>query len=245
MVNYKLILEYDGTDFSGFQIQPRQRTVQGEMQRALNRLFPNGYCLAAAGRTDAGVHALGQVANIRAEKQFAPETLQKALNANLPKDIAVKHTEVVAPDFHARFSACRRRYEYRLTTKPTALFRNFVWTISFVPDGKILQQCAEIVKANENFESFTKTGAEVKHFLCTVEESRWEQDGANFVYHISANRFLHNMVRILVGTMLEVARGRFSVFDFKKMFRARDRKAAGLTAPARGLLLVRVDYNCQ
>ncbi|NOY78898.1 MAG: tRNA pseudouridine(38-40) synthase TruA [Calditrichaeota bacterium] len=243
-MNYKLILEYDGTDFSGFQIQPRQRTVQGEMQRALDRLFPEGYCLAAAGRTDAGVHALGQVVNIRAEKAFAPETLQKALNANLPGDIVVKQAEIVAPDFHARFSACRRSYEYRLITEPTALFRRFVWAISFVPDGKILRQCAEIVKANENFESFTKTGAEVRHFLCAVEESRWEQDGPNFVYHISANRFLHNMVRILVGTMLEVARGRFSVADFEKMFRARDRKAAGLTAPARGLLLVRVDYSC-
>ncbi len=244
MANYKLILEYDGTDFSGFQIQPKQRTVQGEMQRALDRLFPDGYCLAAAGRTDAGVHALGQVVNVRAEKQFTPETLGKALNANLPKDIVIKQAETAAPDFHARFSACRRTYEYRVTTEPTALFRKFVWTISVVPDLEILQQCAEIVKANENFESFTKAGTEAKHFLCTVEDSHWEREGANFAYRISANRFLHNMVRILVGTMLDVARGRFTVSDFEDMFRAKDRKAAGLTAPARGLVLVRVDYKC-
>jgi len=244
MVNYKLILEYDGTDFSGFQIQPERRTVQGEMQHALNRLFPDGYCLAAAGRTDAGVHALGQVVNVRAEKRFAPETLQNALNANLPGDVAVKQVEMVPLDFHARFSACRRSYDYRVTTVPTALQRNFVWKISFIPKLETLQQCAEIVRANENFESFTKAGAEVRHFLCTVEDSRWEQDEADFVYHISANRFLHNMVRILVGSMLEVARGRFSIPEFEEMFGARDRKAAGLTAPARGLMLVRVDYKC-
>ena len=244
MLNYKLILEYDGTDFSGFQIQPGQRTIQGELQRALNRLFPDGYCLAAAGRTDAGVHALGQVANIRTEKVFAPEILQKALNANLPNDIVVKNAEVAAPDFHARFSACRRSYEYRVTTVPTALRRNFAWKISFVPKLETIAKCAEIIKRNGNFKSFAKSGAEVKNFLCAIEESYWDQEETDFVYHISANRFLHNMVRILVGTMLEVARGRFSISQFEEMFHAKDRKAAGLTAPARGLTLVQVDYEC-
>ena len=243
MVNYKLILEYDGTDFSGFQIQPGQRTVQGELQAALNRLFPDGFYLTAAGRTDAGVHAAGQVVTVRTEKSYAPEILKRALNANLPGDIVIKEAREVPLDFHARFSACRRTYLYRVMTAPTALQRRFVWQISFLPDFDRLLECAEIVKRQNDFKSFTKAGAETEHFKCEIYESQWEKGENEWVYHITANRFLHNMVRILVGTMMEVGRGRFSAAAFEKMFNAGDRRAAGLTAPARGLILWRVDYE--
>lgn len=242
MVNYKLILEYDGTDFSGFQIQPEERTVQRELQTALNRLFPAGFYLTAAGRTDAGVHAAGQVITVRTEKSFSPEILKRALNANLPDDIVVKETQEVPLDFHARFSACRRIYLYRVMTVPTALQRRFVWQISFLPDFSRLLECAEIVKRQKDFKSFTKAGAETENFKCEIYESRWEKGENEWVYHITANRFLHNMVRILVGTMMEAGRGRFSAAAFEQMFNAGDRRAAGRTAPARGLILWRVEY---
>ncbi len=244
MVNYKLRLEYDGTDFSGFQIQPNVRTVQGELQGALKTLFPRDFCLAAAGRTDAGVHARGQVVNVRAEKEFPPEVLMRALNANLPADVVVKTAERVPADFHARFSACRRRYTYRISRVPVALERHFVWHIPFPVDEDVLQACAKIILGQTDFESFTKSGAEVNSYTCEIAESRWEFESFHLTFHLAANRFLHNMVRILVGTMIEVGRGRFSLEDFEKMFAAHDRRAAGLTAPARGLTLEEVRYDC-
>ncbi len=245
MFNYKLTLEYDGTDFLGFQIQPKLRTVQGELEKALRRLFAGDFCLAAAGRTDAGVHARGQVVNVRAEKEFPLHVLVRALNANLPGDIVVKAAEHVPLDFHARFSACRRRYAYQISRVPTALERRFVWYIPFAVDENALRACAEIILEQRNFESFTKSGAEVTSYQCEIVESRWEFAGPRLTFHLSANRFLHNMVRILVGTMVEVGRGRFSPEEFKEMFAARDRRAAGLTAPARGLILEEVSYDCR
>jgi tRNA pseudouridine38-40 synthase len=244
MRNYKLILEYDGTDFSGFQVQPRVRTVQGELQKALTQLFGSDFCLAAAGRTDAGVHARGQVVNVRAEKEFPPAVLQRALNAHLPEDIVVKEAVSVPLDFHARFSACRRRYAYQISRQPTALARRFVWHLPFAVEENRLHACAEIVRKHTDFQSFTKTGAEVTSHICHIKEARWEISETRLVFHISANRFLHNMVRILVGTMIEVARGRFTVEEFEAMFDVRDRRAAGLTAPAKGLILEEVTYWC-
>ncbi len=242
--NYKLTVEYDGTDFSGFQIQPRVRTVQGELERALQRLFRRDFCLSAAGRTDAGVHARGQVVNVQAEREFPTGVLMRALNAHLPRDIVIKQAERVPPEFHARFSACGREYVYQITQEPTALNRRFVWQISFRVDEDKLRACAEILRQKRNFESFTKARAEVKSYECEIQEAQWEILGNRLFFHISANRFLHNMVRILVGTMIEVARGRFSLEAFDRMFEARDRRAAGLTAPARGLILEKVRYEC-
>ncbi len=240
--NIKLEIEYDGTDFYGWQIQPNLRTVQGEIENGLNAILKRKVSLIGAGRTDVGVHALGQVANFKTESELELEEIQKALNGFLPDDIAIKKTEEVDLDFNSRYSARSRTYHYRVGLSKTALFRRFVWEVSYSLNLETLFRATNEIQGEHDFTSFCVAESIKENNLCKMKQVFWERSGNELIFKIEADRFLHNMVRSLVGTLIEVARGYFSVSDFIEIVAAKDRKKAGPTAPARGLYLVEVKY---
>jgi tRNA pseudouridine38-40 synthase len=243
MQNIKLVLEYDGTDFAGWQIQPNGPTIQGELERALGEILQEPVATVAAGRTDAGVHARGQVVSFETTKTAAPELIQRGANALLPPPIVVIAAEKVPEAFHARYSAKARIYRYFLGLQPTALRRNYCWYVGgYRIQEELLKQCADIVIGEHDFSSFSKVDANVDHFRCMVDHARWQRIGTELVYEIRANRFLYGMVRALVGTMVEVARGHRPLEQFPEILGAKDRTRAGASAPARGLVLEEVVY---
>ena len=240
--NIKLKIEYDGTDFCGWQVQPDLRTVQGEIENGLNAILKQKVSLIGAGRTDVGVHALGQVANFKTESELELEEIQKALNGFLPDDIAIKKTEEVDLDFNSRYSAKSRTYHYRVCLSKTALFRRYVWEVSYSVNLEMLIQATHEIQGEHDFTSFCVAESIKENNLCKIKQVFWERSGNELIFKIEADRFLHTMVRSLVGTLIEVARGYFSVSDFIGIMATKNRKKAGPTAPARGLCLVEVKY---
>jgi tRNA pseudouridine38-40 synthase len=242
MRNIKLVLEYDGSDFFGWQYQPRLRTVQGEIEKAFQSLTQKEVKIMAAGRTDTGVHALGQVANFQTESALPVETFYNGGNALLPDDIRILSAEEVPESFNARFSAIARHYKYVLCTKPTAIGRRFCWQVKKTIDVSPMQQACQFLIGEKDFTSFCQAGAELDNFLCDVSYARFTHTGEQIVFEIGANRFLHNMVRILIGTLLSIGKGKQQPQELKDILDAKDRRIAGRTAPAHGLFLARVDY---
>lgn len=238
-----MVIAYDGTEFLGWQIQAQGKTVQGEIEAKLSTLFNNQkITLIGAGRTDSGVHALGQVANIKLDINWDAETMKNALNANLGDDIWIKDVSEEGPDFHARFSAKSRKYEYHINTEYSPIKRNYEWWIMQDLDFDILQQCAKMIKNTTDFTRFCKSTAEVNNYLCKIIESHWEINETMLVYTVKANRFLQHMVRFLVGTMIEVARGRVLQSEFQNMLDDKEGKISVFRAPAKGLILTEVAY---
>ena len=242
MKNFKLVLEYDGTNYVGWQRQRNGTSVQGEIELALEKLLQDQVTLNGAGRTDAGVHARGQVANFQTSVIRTSDQILAALNSSLPPDIVVKHVTEVPVDFHARFDATERRYSYTITIEPTAMLRHSCWWIHYQLDIPSLQKAAQIVLGTHDFTSFCKTQSDVEHHRCNVTISEWQNEGSNLIYRIGANRFLHGMVRTLVGTMVDIGRGYSSLEDFESILERRDRRVAGKTAPPQGLVLEEVLY---
>lgn len=241
---YKLILEYDGSEFSGWQVQKNTRTVQGELEKALGSLFQEQIRVTASGRTDAGVHALGQVVSFSATRPRGCDEIRLGLNSLLPGDITVISAEVLSAPFNARFDARRRCYQYRIFRGASAIQRKFAWCLKEPLNTHDMQRCADVIQKESDFQSFCSSSVKANHYLCQIDQAIWHHQTPDLlVFQICANRFLHNMVRILVGTMVEVGRGRFSVADFQQMFQKKNRTIAGLTAPACGLFLVRVEYG--
>lgn len=242
--NYRLDLEYDGTNFSGWQVQDNERTVQGVIEDTLNRLFVRCSRVGAAGRTDAGVHASGQVAHFQASPFREPETVRSALNANLPHDVRIHAVSVVDASFHSRFSAKWRGYRYRIALKPIAIGRDYCWICQHrISHFNAMQQAAHIILGNHRFRGFAHESANESHYLSTVFRSEWISDGVNLDYQIEANRFLHGMVRFLVGTMVNVGRGKTAITDMHDLLRSEDVTKAGPKAPASGLTLTSVGYR--
>jgi tRNA pseudouridine38-40 synthase len=242
MSNWKLTIEYDGSEFSGWQIQPNARTVQEEIEHGLTRITGSPTRIAGGGRTDAGVHASGQVASVELEKEFRPEVLRRSLNGVLPYDVVILNAETVPADFHARFSARSRRYRYAIVQRPNAIGRQYAWTCHYEMDAGILRECASRVMGEQDFTSFAKADAETEHGICRVTEASWQTMDHRLEFTITANRFLYGMVRALVGTMVDVARGYRKIEEWKTICDARDRSAAGAAAPAQGLCLMSISY---
>ena len=244
MQNFKLIIQYDGTDFHGWQIQPKGRTVQGDIENALSIIYPNEkITLTGAGRTDAGVHALGITANVKLPPKLSSNKLLQALNGNLNQDVRIDSAEVVDDDFHARFSATAREYEYRFIKLFSPVTRNYTTPLKWEIDKKLLNKCAELLPGKQDFTSFCKETAEVDNKICTVFNAYWDVSREMLIFKIKANRFLQHMVRYLTGTMMEVARGRYALSDFNSLLRNKKTKAVVVRAPAKGLFLNKVYYD--
>ncbi|MFH0989701.1 MAG: tRNA pseudouridine(38-40) synthase TruA [bacterium] len=244
MKNYKLTIEYDGTRYSGWQKQKNAPSIQSEIERCLAQIFQEKVNINGAGRTDAGVHARGQVANFKIERDIAIHALQQALNGLLPEDIAIVRIEGVEEQFHARHRAKARVYRYQLALRPIAIERHYYWYVGgYQLDESLMHQCASRIIGEHDFSSFCKIGTSVQHFRCIIAESVWSRENkSKLVFTIKANRFLYGMVRALVGTMVEIGRGHRPFIEFEHILEAKDRGAAGMTAPANGLVLDSIIY---
>jgi tRNA pseudouridine38-40 synthase len=242
MKNYRLVLAYDGTDFRGWQRQPEGRTVQGVLEEAVRKITGRAVVVHGAGRTDAGVHALGQAAGFRGAFKLSDEVLLRALNAVLPEDVRVFSLEEAPPGFHARKSARSKLYRYRisLAPQPDPLRRRFVLHWPYPLKIGRMREAAGLFVRTDDFTAFSSNRD--RSPVRTVTRSELRRSGDELVYEIESAGFLRYMVRTIVGTLLEVGRGRLAPADVEDIFRRRDRARAGATAAAKGLTLVRIDY---
>ena len=243
MTTVRLELEYDGTGFRGWAAQPGLRTVQGELEAALATVLREPVQLSVAGRTDAGVHALGQVASFATSAEIQGD-LARRLNGVGPDDIAVTAATVVADDFDARHSAGSRSYLYRVLARsaPSPLEQGHALWWPHRIDLEALQACAAALPGNHDFTAFTPTQTDHVRFDRDIHSAVWTEEGDILSFRITADAFMRNMVRILVGTMLEVGTGRRTPSSFKELLAGAPRDAAGDTAPPHGLYLEKVSY---
>lgn len=243
----QLVMQYDGREFAGWQRQPDARTVQGVLEDAASRLCSEPITVLGAGRTDAGVHARGQAARVRIPPRWEAERFRRALNATLPKDVWIARVHEMHPEFHARYSATSRRYSYSVGTDEEASspFRR-PWELVFPRplDRAALDAAARAVVGEHGFRAFAVQGTAPAHddHRCHIREAVWRDRIGGLVFEIEANRFLHHMVRFLVGTMLDIASGRRSAETMEALLAAPDNRGVSPPAPAHALFLDRVVY---
>lgn len=242
MRNIKAILEYDGADFNGWQWQPKGRTVQGVLQSSLERLIRESPKVISAGRTDAGVHALGQVVNFKTETRLKPQQIKSGLNSYLPDDIRVLEVQEVPQQFHARHDATKRFYRYVISTRPKAIGRQYAWHCRYALDLGKMKTAASFLPGSHVFKGFAKLIENEPHYLCDVESAQWIDSDDRLVFEISANRFLHHMVRMIVGTLVEVGRGKYAPEYVKQILDVKELQRVIVVAPPQGLFLVKVYY---
>jgi len=249
MRNLKLLLAYDGTDFSGWQVQPAAATIQGTLASAIGRVTGETVMAQGSGRTDAGVHALGQVATFALQSPIPPENLVAALNDVLPASIRVLQSAEVCAEFHARKSARAKTYRYTIFRGAICSpFRaRYVWHYPYPLDSTGMQQVAASVVGEHDFTSFAAVDPERRRDdeisnVRQIFSSEWQRQGDELIYTVRGSGFLHHMVRNLVGTFLLVGKGTLQPSDISRILAARSRSAAGATAPANGLCLLNVEY---
>jgi tRNA pseudouridine38-40 synthase len=244
MRNYKIIVEYDGTNYQGWQIQPNGRSIQGELTRVLSLLDHRQVTVHGAGRTDSGVHALGQVASFLLDRDFPPRKLRDAINGNLDRDIRVFDVEVVDESFHARYSSIQKTYTYRIWTGPVV--SPFVFRYMHHFQGRLdvesMRRAASLLRGEHDFSAFTVCSSQSAAHIRDLRSLDVEQSGHTMTITATANGFLKYMVRALAGTLIDVGRGHRGIDSVSMALEKRDRGLAGPTAPAAGLTLVRVDY---
>jgi len=246
----QLVLHYDGSGFSGWQKQPEQRTVQGVIEHALERLCGAAISALGSGRTDAGVHARGQAVGVRVPAKWTPDALRRALNAILPDDVWVATAHDMRPEFHARYSATARRYSYYVGTDATAASpfrRRTEYVFPHPLDRDALRSAARSLLGRHSFRAFAVKGTapESDDHTCELSVSQWEDRPGGMVFEVEANRFLHHMVRFLVGTMLDVAAERRPLADVQSLLGAADNRDVSPPAPANALFLDAVKYPAE
>lgn len=240
---YFIYLSYDGTNYCGWQIQPNGISVQESIEKALSVLYSNDITVIGAGRTDAGVHAKLMVAHFDAPEPVAdlPQLVYK-LNCLLPKDIVVSDVKAVSETAHARFSAISRTYQYFMATTITPFNRNFVWRYRGDLDYELMNRLCPVLKEYTDFTSFSKLHTDTKTNNCRIMKAEWTIEDDVHVFTIKADRFLRNMVRAIVGTFVEVGRGKIDEVGFRRIIEAKDRCQAGSSIPAKGLFLTDIVY---
>ena len=243
----QLVLHYDGSAFAGWQMQPERRTVQGELERVLAELCGERIVAQGAGRTDAGVHARGQAVGVRVPEKWQVATLQRAVNALLPSDVWVAAAYDMRPDFHARYTATARRYAYQVGTEPAAqspFRRRWEWYVSRSIDRAALDAAAEAILGVRSFYAFAVRGTAPDHddHRCEITTARWCEREGGLTFHIEANRFLHHMVRFLVGTMIDIASARRPPEDMARLLAASANDDVSAPAPPHALFLEAVTY---
>jgi tRNA pseudouridine38-40 synthase len=243
MKNFKLQVEYDGTDFHGWQKQPGLRTVQGVLEDAVERTVRERVVVNGAGRTDAGVHATGQVCNFVVETPRTPREIGGALASLLPEDIQIRRVDEADPGFHARFSATGRRYVYYLRTEPTAIWKRFAHVVTWTLDLDAMRDAAGRLAGEKDFASFTPIRSTDVPTVCDLREISIDQKDEVIAVTFRADHFLHHMVRVIVGTLLEIGRGRMAPERIEAILCKKDRTAAGPTVPPNGLFLTEVEYG--
>ena len=243
---FKLVIEYDGTAYHGWQRQKSDRSIQAEIEKALTVMTRKAITLSASGRTDAGVHALGQVAHFTCETAIEPEAFHLGLNSLLLDDIVIKACENVPDTFHARYDARRKTYRYRILNRrvPTAVDNRYVWHIRQELQIGAMQSAAAQVVGEHDFKAFEGTGSPRTSTVRTIFRARLTQEPEGYlVFEIEGDGFLRYMVRNIVGTLVEVGRGKITPEGFKMILESKDRDRAGATAPPQGLFLVSVEYE--
>lgn len=242
---FRLTVHYDGSAFHGWQVQPDQRTVQGVLEAALSRLADRPRGIVGSGRTDTGVHATGQVFSVDMSDPWTPDSLRKSLNAILPDDVWIEGAGAVGPDFHPRYDALRRTYRYEIGTRPEAaspFHRRWCWPLNDSLDRELLDRAADPVGGERSFRAFSKAGQPERGDRCHVQRVEWSQTDLGVRLTISADRYLHHMVRYLTGTMVDIARGRRPLDDMARLLDNEPDAVTSPPAPAAGLFLHRVDY---
>jgi tRNA pseudouridine38-40 synthase len=244
MRNLKLTLAYDGTEFHGWQIQPNLRTIQGELQQALQKLFNHDVNVTGSGRTDAGVHAHGQVASVETIRSMDTDAVLRGSNALLPAEIRVLSVEEVDPKFHARRSAKAKTYEYHIWRDPivSPFHVRYVYGCRYPLDEEAIDRGTEYFLGTHDFTSFCAAATEVEDRTRTIFDAGWERSDPTWVFRIRGNGFLQYMVRTIAGTLLEIGQRRLQPENLPAIFEARDRRLAGPSLPPHGLHLIEVEY---
>lgn len=242
MARYKLTIEYNGAGFSGWQIQPDARTVEGELEKAFSQILQRDVDLVGQGRTDAGVHARGQVAHVDIVEVDDLQKLIFGVNGLAGNEVFIREFEKVDSEFHARFDASSREYAYTILKNPSPLQNHIAWAQLGNLDSTMLHKCANLLNGEFDFSGFSKFNEENYTTLCTILKSEFEEFEDRWVYHISANRFLRNMVRRITGTMVQVAKGKLTVDEFAELLNIPEADVKSFTAPAKGLVLEKVFY---
>jgi len=243
--NIKLLIEYDGTNYQGWQVQPKGPTIQGILEEKIGLLTGQSVQLFGSGRTDSGVHALGQVAHFKTQSQMDTHTIQRALNSLLPHDIVIQKAEEVDEGFHARKYSKSKIYEYRILNRNlrSAFHRGYVWHIPQKLNLTEMKKATQSLIGEHDFSAFRTVGSPTRTTVRRVIRAEWKRGRDGLIrFEIEANGFLKQMVRSIIGTLVEIGKGRMEAAEIREILNSRDRKEAGPTAPAQGLFLKEVKY---
>ena len=245
MRNIKLTIEYDGKEYNGWQKQPNKLNIQGEIERAIQNVTGEQVELIGSGRTDAGVHAFGQVANFKINSDFPIEKIAIAINSQLKKSICIKKAEEVPQEFHSRYNCHSKTYKYVIdnSEQGTAIYRGLAYHVSQKLDVKKMQKAITYFVGEHDFSSFKSSGTSSKSSVRIIYDAKVEKNGEKVIISLTGNGFLYNMVRIISGTLVEVGLNNIEPEDISKIIEKKNRRMAGKTLPPQGLFLIKVEYS--